>query len=185
MHALVSILPKPFSQQVEALWDELEEEHGLAGIRVTPYPHFSWQIGEDYNLPALEALLGDVVKSTAPLIVRTTGIGIFTGPRPVIFIPVVKNAALIDFHTQLWEQTQDIGQGLSPYYNPQNWIPHISLAYEDIDLQNITSVIQALAYRDFIWEMRIDNLAFIYEPDSLIGSLGLRYQLLGMEEDPR
>ena len=179
MHGLVSILPQPYYAQVEALWQELESEHRLQGIRVTPLPHFSWQIAREYDFERLETILRDIAARTPPFTVRTTGLGLFTGFRPVLFIPVIKNAALLQLHTMIWEQTQPASQGLSFYYNPEHWTPHISLAYEDIDAANIGPILQALTFRPFNWEMTIDNIALIYEPEGEIGKLKFQIPLHG------
>ena len=55
MHGLVSLLDPEHYQQVENLWNELEEECGLEGIKVTPYPHFSWLIAEDFDWESFES----------------------------------------------------------------------------------------------------------------------------------
>jgi 2'-5' RNA ligase len=179
MHGLVSILPPPYYQQVEALWQELAEEHHLHGIRVTPYPHFSWQIAQEYDFDLLEKIVRDIAASTPPFVVNTTGIGLFTGYRPVIFIPVVKTAAMIALHARIWKRAQPASQKLSPYYRPTAWMPHISLAYEDIDPENIAAIMQKLAFRSFDWEMTIDNISLIYEPDGKTGALKFRVELTG------
>ena len=57
MHGIVSLLPQPYYSEVEKLWDRLENNFGLSGIRVTPFPHFSWQIGENYDEPLLRKRL--------------------------------------------------------------------------------------------------------------------------------
>ena len=36
MHGLISIQPTPSYDQIESLWEELETEHKLQGIQVTP-----------------------------------------------------------------------------------------------------------------------------------------------------
>jgi 2'-5' RNA ligase len=177
MHGLVSILPPPYFQQVESLWQELEERHGLQGIRITPLPHFSWQIAGQYDFDRLETILRSIAAHTPPFVVRTTGLGLFTGIRPVLFIPVTKNASLIKLHTEIWEQTQPAAEGLSNYYDPEHWMPHISLAYEDFEAQNIGSLMQALTFRTYNWEMAIDNIALIYEPEGETGKLKFQIQL--------
>lgn len=179
MHGLVSILPIPYYEQVELLWEELEVEHNLQGIRVTPYPHFSWQIARDYDIERLKINVQDIAQTSRPFMVRSTGLGLFTGPSPVIYIPVVKDAALINLHTKLWESTQASSQGLSPFYSPEAWMPHISLAYEDVKPSNIGAVMEKLAFRSFTWEMNIDHIALIYEPEGQIGTLKFRMALSG------
>jgi 2'-5' RNA ligase len=179
MHGLVSLLPSPYYEQVEALWDELESDHGLHGIRVTPYPHFSWQIAADYDFEALEAAVGAIAAETPPLVVRTTGLSLFTGLRPVLYIPVVKEAALMRVHARIWEAALAVSQGSSPYYSPTAWMPHISLGYEDITSANIGPLVTELAFRTFNWEMTVDNIALIYEPDGEIGALKFKHTFTG------
>lgn len=180
MHGLVSLLPSPYYEQVKALWTELEEDCGLQGIKTTPYPHFSWQIAQDYDFDSLEQIIRDVAQNSPPLTTRTTGIGIFTGLSPVIFIPLIKTVELMRFHAMLWERTRAAAKGLSPYYSPETWTPHISLAYGDTDKENIAGVMAKLAFRSFTWEMTIDHLALIYEPTGEIGTLRYHFKFSGL-----
>lgn len=184
MDGLVSLLPEPYYKQVEIIWDELEDAFQLSGIRVTPYPHFSWQIAENYDNLRLENEIRKIGSETQRFSVRTSGIGIFSGPQPVIYIPVVKNQALIDFHAHLWELAAPTTIGESPcaYYHPEYWMPHISLAYSDVNVDNIAQVMTYLAFQSFNWEMEIDNLAFISEPTGTIGQLLFKYQFSSLEQ---
>ena len=54
-------------------------------------------------------------------------------------------------------------------------MPHISLAYEDLNQVNIATVMQELAFQTFDWEMIIDNIALIYEPEGEIGTLKFQF----------
>jgi len=183
MDGLVSLLPEPYYQHVKSIWDQLEESFHLSGIRVTPYPHFSWQIAESYDHQRLENEIRKVSSETQQFTVRTSGIGIFSGPQPVIYIPVVKNQALVDLHARLWELTTltAIGVSPSPYYHPDHWMPHISLAYADVNAENIAKVMAHLAFQPYAWEMAIDNLAFIREPTGSIGQLQFKYEFSSSE----
>lgn len=179
MHGLVSLLPEPYYHQVESLWQELETNHDLHGVQITPLPHFSWQIASNYDFEALEAIIDDLAACTPPFIVRTTGLGLFTGIRPVLFVPLIKDAFLQNLHATIWEKSIPTVAGLSSYYSPTHWIPHISLAYQDIDAQNIGPIMQNLTFRTFNWELCIDNLALIYEPEGEIGRLLFKIPLRG------
>jgi len=179
MHGLVSLLPQPNYGMVERIWDDLERRFGLRGIRVTPLPHFSWNIGEVYPQEKLEPAMREVAARIAPLRVRAVGLGIFPGPEPVIFIPLVKDRALLEAHQIIWDRFQSVGEGLSTYYSPENWVPHISLAYQDVTRENIGEVMGALAFEPVNWEMPIDNITFIYEPFGEVGSLNFTFPLSG------
>jgi 2'-5' RNA ligase len=171
MHGLVSLLPEPFYQQVEQLWQSLENDIGLKGIRVTPYPHFSWQIAEDYDLERLKPLLEQIASQTQPFPAHTSGIGVFSGERPVIYIALVKTPELMRFHSVVWDYTLGASNAASPYYSPENWVPHISLAYGDVTIENIGAAIKKLAFQSYAWEMQVDNFAFIYEPQGATGKI--------------
>jgi hypothetical protein len=175
MHGLVSLLPEPFYEYVQAVWKHLEDEFGLKGIRVTPYPHLSWQIGQNYSLAALEKKIKDVCRETSSFEIRTTGLGVFTGPKPVIYIQVVKSPSLYKLHETIWGIFSAYGEEISPLYRPDLWTPHISLAYEDVTEENIEDVMAWLSRQNLSWQMNIDNLAFIYEPPGKIGELKFHF----------
>ncbi|HEX9028687.1 MAG TPA: 2'-5' RNA ligase family protein [Anaerolineales bacterium] len=176
MHGIISLLPPPYSEQVRAIWKELEDECGLRGVKVTPIPHFSWQIAQEYDLERLQQILSEFAATAHPIQIYTGGLGLFTGPRPIIFIPIIKTTSLIDFHARLWERTQAASQSASPFYSPPAWVPHITLAYEDVDRANISAVMGRLVFRSFSWEMTIDNLTLIYELNGQVEPLQFKYQ---------
>jgi hypothetical protein len=179
MHGLVTLLPQTQQDRVKQIWQQLKELHGLTGIEVTPFPHFSWQIGAEYDLKELEGVMDVICASTPPFTAHTAGLGLFSGGAPVIFIPVVKNRALLDLHSRVWEEVLPVVRGVSPYYNPDNWCPHISLAYSDVTRENIGAVMQTLAFMDFGFEFEVNNLTYIHEPEGAIGELRLNNRLRG------
>lgn len=175
MHGVVSLLPQPYYKEVEYIWNELEKEVGLTGVKVTPYPHFSWQIAESYDMTKLTGVFKDIAASTKPFEVKTTGIGLFTGSSPVIFIPVVKDIQLLKLHYSIWEKLKQIGENLSDYYSPQLWVPHISLAFGDVTKENIGTVLEKLSFMNFNWNFEVDNISFIHELAGQIGELEYRF----------
>ncbi len=174
MHGLVSLLDKRHYALVEELWFELRDECGVQGRYVTPLPHFSWQIAEDYDWAALESALQEVAAQAQPFTVHTTGLALFTGSKPVVYIPVVRTRQLSEFHEMIWNQLAPICKESSPYYSPPFWMPHISLTYQDVDPEKLRCLMDKLAFRIFNWSIEIDNLTLIYEPEGTIG--GIKYQ---------
>lgn len=173
--AVVSLLDKHTSRQVEACWDMLEHTCGLKGIRVTPYPHISWQVARQHEKQPLFYALARRAASSTPFVLRCSGLGIFSGPEPVLYLNVVKNEFLLNYHHGVWEETGQYARGLSPNYHPNAWIPHITLAYRDITADNIGCALKQLAFSDFDWQIRIDNLAVVIQAEGQVGEILRRF----------
>lgn len=175
MHGIVSLLDESLGIRVQALWDGLEQECGLAGIKITPIPHFSWQIAVDYKFARLESTLRSIASETKPFPMRCSGLGLFTGERPVLYIPVVRTEALSRFHRLVWERIWDLSASPSPFYSPDAWMPHITLAHGDLDSDNLHCALEGLTARAFDWEGTVDNLSLVYQTQDQVGEL--RYRL--------
>ena len=161
MNGVVSLLDEVHDQKVRRLWAELERRFGLTGIQVTPYPHFSYHVAAAYDQPALLALLAQFAREAAVFTVRATGLGIFTGEEPVVYIPVTRTAVLTQLHQSLWPQIEPLSQGSVGYYEPQQWLPHITLGHADITGENIGPIISWLNGQALNWHITVDNLGLI------------------------
>jgi 2'-5' RNA ligase len=179
MYGIVTLLDPPVAAQVETIWQELEKECGLVGIKITPLPHFSWQIGDSYELDRTKEILKRVAMASSPFRVIASGIGIFTGHAPVIYIPVVKDENLMCLHARLWEETGQMVAGASSYYSPHRWMPHITLASGDVDVAKLNCAVRRLAFRSLDLDISVDNLAMVYQADDEEGWLKYRVDFRG------
>ena len=162
MQAVISVLDEHHRQQVVCLWEELKREfHIRATSERVPFPHFTYQGALSYEETPLCSALEQVAGETDPFEVETDGIGIFTGPNPVLYLPVVRSSVLSQIHHRLWQALVTTGVGISPTYGPRHWIPHITLAQGDITHTQLPAVMQMLSARSFSWRMPIDNLTVI------------------------
>jgi 2'-5' RNA ligase len=179
MHGIVSLLDESLSAQVRTVWDGLEKECGLAGIKVTPIPHFTWQIASDYDFPRLESVLRSIAMEAKPFPMRCSGLGVFTGEQPVLYIPIVRAEELSRFHRLVWERVWELSESPSPFYSPEAWMPHITLAHRDLDTDNLSCALGSLAVRAFKWEGTVDNLALVYQTEDQVGELRYRLNFAG------
>lgn len=162
MDGVVTLLNDRYYRQVEDLWEEFARAFGLLDIAPTPIPHFSFQIAERYAVAALEPVLREISQETAPFPVVTTGLGIFTGVSPVLYVPVVRTPTLDRLHRRIWEAAYAYGTNVAAYYSSARWVPHITLADKNINHRNLPDLIRLLSARDFLWELTVDNLAVIH-----------------------
>jgi 2'-5' RNA ligase len=161
MNGIASLLTDPHKTQVEAIWQEMEEKCNLTGVRITPFPHITFQVVEAYDQARLEPILQAVARKAQPFTVHTTGLGLFTGRTPVIYLPLVKSETLLRFHKLVWKCAKGVAQGIIPVYAPDLWIPHITLGIGDITTYKLGCAMDMLAFQDFNWQINIDNLTFI------------------------
>lgn len=161
MNGIASLLDQPAASRVILLWQELEARCGLVGVKTTPFPHFSWQVTEAYDLSGIDVVLRAFARQAQPFTIRTSGLGLFTGENPIIYISIVKDELLMRFHSLLWDQLRGIAIHPSLYYAPEQWVPHITLAYNDVTTANLDCVMQFLAFQSFSWELQIDNLILV------------------------
>jgi len=165
VEGVVSLLDERHTALAEALWAELERACGLHGVAATPFPHFSYQVAERYDRTALGAALNGFASEQPPFVVTTTGLGLFTGPRPVVYLPVVRTAALSRFHQALWQAIAGAGFAVQAYYHPDSWVPHITIGFDDVGAEGAAAIVRRLAERPLNWEIAVESIAFIGETE--------------------
>lgn len=164
---VVSLLDPPHEAEVYTLWDELERAFGVHAVRDrVPYPHFSYHVAMRYDEERLDAVLRRVAAQTAPFTVPAEGLALFTGVDPVLYVPVVRDAALSGFHAALWSELAAVSAEAQAYFRPEAWMPHITLAQGDLTGTNLPAIVSFLANRPLHMIVTVNNLAYIYyEPD--------------------
>ncbi len=102
MHGVVSLLDGVHQQAIADLWDELEQTCGIKRLReILPYPHVSYHVAEEYDFDRLDGALTRLAATSAPFVVQTTGVGIFTGASPVLYLAVVRNPELTRYQQRV------------------------------------------------------------------------------------
>ncbi len=129
----------------------------------TPFPHFSYHVANCYDSADLDRALAPLIADMAPLRARTGGLGVFSGAAPVLFVAVVRTAELSALHRMVTAAVTPAAHGPVAYYEPEQWIPHITLAMGDTDAERVAAAMRLLADRDFTWEVEVDTLAWIAE----------------------
>lgn len=159
-HGVASELDAASDRRVRALWDELARDFGVRrAAELVPFPHLTYQVADDYDFTRLDAVLRALAPALAPVTVRTSGLGIFAGPSPVLYLAVVRTPALDALHRAVWDAIGGAGAGLSPYYTPGDaWMPHLTLAQFDLTPESLAAIVARLAFRSLAWDVRLESL---------------------------
>lgn len=162
MNAIVALPDEEHSQRVAALWEELERNFGVRDVRSrVPWPHISFQGAQEYDIAHTDALLRAVAMRTAPFTVYADGLGIFTGPQPVLYIAVQRSEMLNTVHDDLWRALAPSAHELNPYYTPERWAPHVTLAQWDIPPATLGRVVARFGGRPLEWRIPLVALGLV------------------------
>jgi 2'-5' RNA ligase len=178
MHALISTLDELNKERVYALWEVLASTCQMRHIYDIPLPHFSWHGAQSYSLRLLEPLLEDWAQQAEPFQVRTNGLGIFTGEKPIIYLRLVSTSILEHYHRQIWQHTQTTPSiDPSPHYAPHTWVPHITLGLEDVTYSNLGCAINRLAFQPYEWIIQVNNLMVVTHEPNQPGEIVKQFRL--------
>lgn len=158
MPVLATTLDEPAAGRVRALWDRLEAELGLSGVRKVPFPHLTWLGCELMDTPQMVARLEELSGALAPIPARATSLGIFLKPAPVLHLAVVRNPELDYVHGRLWELVEPCATELHGLYRPDVWVPHITLALGDLSPELLPRAVALLADFDVPLTFTLRNL---------------------------
>ena len=168
MYTIASIFDPESDQKIHTLWQLLDSKCSLKGIQLTPLPHISWQTSEDYDLDQVHSALTRFSTRQKSVLVRSTGLGIFTGERIVLYLAIVRSEHLTKLHDKLWDLLNPYGKSRF-YYAPDYWVPHITLANKDLNNQNMPCALSELCDKSLNFEITINSIAILYDIQGEIG----------------
>jgi 2'-5' RNA ligase len=161
VYGVVSLLDERHNALIEDLWSEFRAQFGVHGVHLTPIAHFSYHVAPGYDIERLHGKMEEIAAQSRPFTVRTSGLGLFTGDIPVLYVGVVRTKALMQLHSLVYNAADPVSRDSLPYYRAETWVPHITLAQHDIDHELLPEVVGLLSRRDFTWEMTIDNVSLL------------------------
>jgi 2'-5' RNA ligase len=169
IYALASLFDFADDPKMVLAWERIEHVFNIAGIALTHLPHFSWHVAQSYEFNGLDQRLNTFVKDLEPFHLHIAGAGIFSGENPVIYLPVTKTPVISGIHNSLSKWIGDFTTTTNPNYDPEFWIPHITLSGENFNSDGICQVLSELAYIRMDIDLVIDHIAVIYRNENSSG----------------
>lgn len=176
MYAVTTLFDLNRQPAFAQMWQKLQNECGLVTANEVSFVHLSWQGAQAYHMEPVRARLNDIAGKTHSFKVRVAGIGMFTGPEPVLYLNLVKNRSLLELHEVLWEGMLPHAKEMNAYYAPEEWVPHVTLVYGILLPEDLACAVKGLMYQPLSAELDIDNLAMIFLHDGSVG-IDSRYRL--------
>lgn len=177
MYAIISELDHDSSVVVKNLWARLRDACGLREIYNLPTPHFSWLVAEALDLAQAKAIIADLAAQHLMITSHVFGLGIFSGDRPVLYLPIVKSQAMIDLHNQIWDKLGSMADRANGYYSPAFWLPHITLAINDLRRENLACALESVAFEPVELTISAENLILVVQKGSPPNNVLYQYRL--------
>jgi 2'-5' RNA ligase len=174
MIAFVTLLDPDKNKLSQELWNRLGVQCDLTGIKLPALTHFSWHVANEYT-EQMETELASLITQVEPFTIHTVGLGLFTGPAPVLYLPIVKTRKLEQIHRRVWELLTPYCVGPNLLYQPDRWVPHITIAYKNVSQDTILCSLKDLIHIPLQMEFLADNFSVIFESEQ---NLGLRSKKL-------
>lgn len=169
MYAIASLLDTTGEQVVLDLWKQFSLRCLLPDGATSLLPHFTWVSAESYPLEPVERILEEIAGDSVLFRARSAGLGVFTGAAPVVYVPLVKDKKLLDLHQEVWERLLPYAESPNIYYDPDRWMPHITLALHDVESDRLGCAVAETAMQPIDFEIVVDHFAVLYQADMQSG----------------
>lgn len=160
---VAALLDDAHTLMIEGIWQECRQRFGTEGFTPATIPHLTYHVATDYDTGVVVPHLRHIASQTPPFVIQTNGLGLFTGPQPVLYIYVRPSPHLDALHRRVWDAIDGSAGGPSLLYNPDNWQPHITLMHSS-QPGLLAQIVELLIQRDFAWRVHIETLSIISAP---------------------
>lgn len=178
MYAIISEINSRSSEKVTQIWHGLCKACGLEEIYTLPTPHFSWLVAGGMDLAQAKSKVASMITRVPEIRTYTSGLGIFSGILPVLFLPMVKTMDMINLHQEIWDQVGPHCSKVNMYYSPSLWMPHITLALKDLDKEKLACAVNAYAFEQLELSVTMTSLALAESEDKKIGNILHRFPVI-------
>jgi len=167
MLAITTLLTSSNAARINRIIKKLEKKFGLDDVQATPDPHLTYQLAGVQKLSALKKVLAEVAATTVSFPAFTTGLGVFPGERPVIYIPVLRSDALNALHHRLVAATAPLCLRTDKFSGPDCWLPHISLALHDTTPDLLGPILGFLNEETYNLKIEVNNITILRQHGEL------------------
>ena len=122
-----------FDKQTQAvirqIWARMAETGVSRFLSDGPYrPHLTCAIYAELDITGFAPALASLALSQKRFPVTLSYPGIFTGEEVTVFLAATVSQTLLTFHQQVSKLTHLHGETPNPFYLPNRWNPHCSIA---------------------------------------------------------
>lgn len=158
---LMTLLKGEIREEVLDLWNYFDQMYDSKLAKAFMHPNISYQGGICENLDTLISRLNEY-EYPDKFEIEIDGFEKFTNPQNVIYMKVIKNNKISEFHNELSRVLNDTCLKTFELYNPNNWVPHITIVMNDISEVDFHMSFEELCNKEVNRnKVLIENLALV------------------------
>ncbi len=166
MPGVIALLAEPHAARIEALWQTMERNLGVPAGYPGAIPHLTFHIGNHDIDAGADRIVEAVARRTPPLAISTSGLGIFGGSPPVLYLATARTPTVAALAHDLATALDDAGFPSSdPYFAPEKWIPHITIAHRNLAGVELAPLLAWLVAQPLAWEISLRSLSIARETE--------------------
>lgn len=162
MDHVIAPLDCDHTDVVARLSRELAGELGIGPDAAVRWPHITFTSYTSLAPADAAAALEPVLATTAPLVVRAHGYGLFTGDEDKdlsLHVMVVRDRSLDELHDAVDAALSDAGACVAGSTRASVWTPHVTLLDRGLTPRSLGQAVALLARRPHrTWAIRIGSL---------------------------
>jgi 2'-5' RNA ligase len=156
---IASVLENKPYKDVRKIWKLFEKKYSSVGVQIFSHPHITFQGGKSDNLKELKKGFQEIASKMKPFEIEVTGIAHFG--KKVIYLKVEKTNGLIERNKLINQFLKSHCKDLLEYYTPENWIPHVCLAMDDLTEDNFEKSWSELKHSKIKFKQKLYNICIV------------------------
>jgi len=173
---VASLLTGVVKQEVLRYWELVEREYGSVGVKSFDYPNLGFQGGDCEDVKSLGNELQELILQVNSIEIQIHGFDYFTHPNNVIYLKVVPSTELQQFHKKIHNIMAKHCKTVFSYYIPETWVPHVSIAMEDLTLENLKKFQHNFSEYSPLFKQKLSTIALVEFQKSGKGDLLKEWQ---------
>jgi len=130
-------------RQIQRLWVELARLYPAPGVlEMGGEPHVSLAVFRRAEPADIERVVEALAARLSPFILSLRAVGAFRSDEGVVFLAPDASSELRDAHRQMLELLAGDSERVEPYYLPDVWVPHCTVAF-NVPRAGMDAVVEA------------------------------------------
>jgi len=172
---IVSILENKPYKDVKNLWRLFERKYKSVGVQIFSHPHVTFQGGRTDDTRQLKRDFQGIASKMGPFEIEVSGARHFG--RKVIYLEVEKTPGSVEINKRINQFLKAHCHDLFEDCTPGNWIPHITLAMDDLTAGNFQKAWTDLRDSELRFRQRLHNLCIVKQYPGGKVRIARRYEL--------